>query len=447
MCVRIVELQVPCNLREGDTTTYEDVGSTRVWIAGNKDDDGKRFCTLQIIVRMKKGDPSKPRNGQPKMAVVFRGQGKRIRNEEKQAWHKDVKVYFQPKAWFDEQLCVEYARTALKEVCEEAKRAGRESVIIVDNLSGQTSEAFLAELRKHKAKRHLLPTGVTDELQLVDDGVGVAVKRVMGELFDEWAMQGDNLDRWTADANTPDIRPMAAWEKRVLITQLAGQAWERVCRTFNFEGAATRLGMLMTVDGSGDNLIKIQGIPDYSFTDEDGGEAGRESDDEDDDDIHADVDEGQVENEGETREEGGEGGDDEFDDEDEYEGGEDESDQELDDDTGDGMVRSSIGNAVVSDKYKIIEECPPVDTRQKRQQLIGKYVLVGWDTDDVSGWFVGKIHSANVGQRDLQTTPSANFVVKYTSRRTNDMLDGLVACELSERTHGVDKWWVLLTEV
>ena len=43
---------------------------------------------------------------------------------------------------------------------------------IFDNLSGQTTEKHKYNLAKNKCKRHLLPGGMTDELQLVDDGVG-----------------------------------------------------------------------------------------------------------------------------------------------------------------------------------------------------------------------------------------------------------------------------------
>lgn len=39
----------------------------------------------------------------------------------------------------------------------------------------------------------------------------------------------------------------------------------------------------MTMDGSGDHLIKIQGVDSYHFTDADGGPAGQESEDEGDD--------------------------------------------------------------------------------------------------------------------------------------------------------------------
>ena len=100
--------------------------------------------------------------------------------EEKAAWHKDVRVRFQPKAWFDDDLCDAYALEEVKEITAEARKAGRESVAIFDNLSGQTTEQHLRNLAKNKCKRHLLPGGMTDELQLVDDGVGYALKNETG---------------------------------------------------------------------------------------------------------------------------------------------------------------------------------------------------------------------------------------------------------------------------
>jgi len=54
---------------------YADTGEKRVWIAGTKQDLGKRFCTLQVAARCANGYPSKPRHGQPKLTIIFRGQG------------------------------------------------------------------------------------------------------------------------------------------------------------------------------------------------------------------------------------------------------------------------------------------------------------------------------------------------------------------------------------
>ena len=70
-------------------------------------------------------------------------------------------------------------------------------------------------------------------------------------------------------------------------------------------------------------------------------------------------------------------------------------------------------------------------------------MLRAWDTKDIEGWFLGTVHSRNVTRTDLQATPTANFVIKYTVQKTgHQKLNGLVACELSARTHGVGEWWV-----
>ena len=91
--------QVPCNLREGGRETYEEIGTPRVWLAGTKADDGKRFCTLQIIARGGNGNPDLPRHGQPKIGIIFRGQGIRLSDEEMKGWHPEVHVRFQPKVF------------------------------------------------------------------------------------------------------------------------------------------------------------------------------------------------------------------------------------------------------------------------------------------------------------------------------------------------------------
>ena len=88
---------MPCNLRAGGDRTYEDKGAKRVWLAGSPADDGKRFCTLYVIARAK-GDPSKPRRGQPKLGIIFRGGGIRISDAERASWHPEVRVRFQKKA-------------------------------------------------------------------------------------------------------------------------------------------------------------------------------------------------------------------------------------------------------------------------------------------------------------------------------------------------------------
>ena len=62
------------------------------------------------------------------------------------------------------------------------------------------------------------------------------------------------------------------WRKRVLMTQWAGQAWDEVCKSFDFAAAASKVGMLMTIDISNDDLISIDGVNKYAFTEADAGD-------------------------------------------------------------------------------------------------------------------------------------------------------------------------------
>ena len=73
-------------------------------------------------------------------------------------------------------MCEDYALVEMAEITAAARLAGWESVAILDNLHGHTTEAHLANLARNHCKRHLLPGNTTDELQLVDAGVGHARK-------------------------------------------------------------------------------------------------------------------------------------------------------------------------------------------------------------------------------------------------------------------------------
>jgi hypothetical protein len=84
--------QVPCMLVEGDMRTYHSRGDKEhVWVAGSgKGDEGKRFCTLQLVVRFVNGNKNELYAGQPWPEICFRGQGKKISATERAAWHPKV---------------------------------------------------------------------------------------------------------------------------------------------------------------------------------------------------------------------------------------------------------------------------------------------------------------------------------------------------------------------
>lgn len=415
---------MPCNLRCGGARTYDDVGATRVWIAGAKADDGKRFCTFFILARGK-CDPSKPRRGQPKLCIIFRGAGKRVSAKERAAWHPDVTVRFQRKAWADDELCEDHAAVEVLEATAEARRAGRRSVVFFDNLSGHATATHLRNLRHAGCDRHLLPTDCTGELMFIDDGIGARLKNLVGEEQDEWLEKGNNLERWTTG---PKEGGFSEWEKRAALSQAAGKAWARLCDTYDFEGSAVRIGMAMTADGSGDDKIKIAGLREpYSFKDADGGPEGEESEAEVDSADEADVDESSDEGEGE---------------EDEASDAMDSSDEE--DDTAEWACSVAPAEAPPGFAYA---PCPPMATEEEQRALVGRRVLVAHDSKQATGWFLGNVRFYGVSIADKKACPTANFKVTYTKKETGGELCGDAACELSSANYGGSEWWLLLDQV
>ena len=79
--------------------------------------------------------------------------------------------------------------------------------------------------------------------------------------------QDQNDKLWDTD--------MPAWRKRFHHSRWAGDACEYTCNHYDF---AAR--MRMTMDGTNDNLIKIDGMDNYSFTAADAGDVPAKSDDE-----------------------------------------------------------------------------------------------------------------------------------------------------------------------
>ena len=113
----------------GDKTyeSFDDVDDQRnkkVWIAQPSCGLEKRQCTLQICYR--------PEGKSPRVAIIFRGKG-RVTTEEREAWCKDVDVFFQARAWADTEFSVDWVKTTLSPIVKDLDRF----VLFCDNLSAQ----------------------------------------------------------------------------------------------------------------------------------------------------------------------------------------------------------------------------------------------------------------------------------------------------------------------
>jgi len=218
-----------------------------VWVSQPAPGLEKRQCTLQICFR--------PDGKQPKIAVIFRGQGKRLSKDEKESWHPDVDVYFQNNAWADTEFCVNWVNGTLKPSVEG------KFVLFLDNLEGQIAEAFKKSVSDIGGVCWYGLPGATDIWQPVDAGYGELLKVKVRQAHYKWLDSDENADKWYGEDNR-----FTASERRILITHWVGDAYRALIdeRYDNFRREIfERTGCLLTADGSGDKLVKPEGLPDY----------------------------------------------------------------------------------------------------------------------------------------------------------------------------------------
>ena len=116
----------------------------------------------------------------------------RITNDEKEAWHKDVDVYFQDNVWADREFSFNWLNKTLKSAAERKDRF----VLFCDNLSAQLTDSFKDAA---SAIGGLVWYGVLNAIDLwqpVDAGFGEFLKVLAKQEHNRWLDCDDNADHW-----------------------------------------------------------------------------------------------------------------------------------------------------------------------------------------------------------------------------------------------------------
>ena len=124
-------------------------------------------------------------------------------------------IYWQKCAWADTQVSVDWVENTL---APAAKYLG-EFILFCDNLTAQTSEQFLSEV---KALDEIVCFGVkdaTDIWQPIDHGCGA-----LSQIQDEWLESDENIDLWLGNSE----KNLIVSDRRILITHWLGEAHERL---------------------------------------------------------------------------------------------------------------------------------------------------------------------------------------------------------------------------
>ena len=146
----------------------------RVWLTNPGSGLDKCQCTLQVCISPES-----------------------ISADEIKAYHPDINVYWQEKAWADTKFSVDWVRQTLKEVTKPLE--GKEFVLFWDNLTAQISEEFLQTVREINRIVWFGVTGANDIWEPVDCGIGRMVKQTVSRIQDEWLEHDDNIDLWVGN--------------------------------------------------------------------------------------------------------------------------------------------------------------------------------------------------------------------------------------------------------
>ena len=295
--------QVPLSIMFNMSYTWDKKGSKFVPISQAKGAHKEsRDCTLQVCICLD------PVNGlHVKIAIIFRGTGQRISYAERMSWDPRVDVYFQPKAWADRPFSEEWVDRTLRTHVEAHHRHPNpdiggyiSSLLLADNLDSHKTPQFRDSLRSLQTVLQLFVTDVTEKTQAIDRGVGKAIKDLVCRARDKlMEADEDNFDLW--------CHSLTASQRRILITQWVGEAWQKFCRDYHniVTRCAEKSGNALGVDFHNAEKISFEGYDEpVKFSEADCGGLGVSTEasddergggiDEEDEDIPDELLEGQI---------------------------------------------------------------------------------------------------------------------------------------------------------
>jgi len=134
-------------------------------------------------------------------------------------------------------------------------------VLFVDNLTAQQADQFKVAVASHGGVVWYGLKSAMDLWQVVDAGIAQTLKVLTGHNYQQWLDEENNVDLWHGHE-----KGLTAMERRTLITHWVGNAWKIMCgpEYANLRNRCwEKTGCLMTADGSHDDKITPEGLPNY----------------------------------------------------------------------------------------------------------------------------------------------------------------------------------------
>lgn len=177
-----------------------------------------------------------------------------------------MNVVWQKKAWVDQVVNLVWTDTILKPYLE-ATHADEETLLFCDNLACQVMPEFRELLEEVRCLQFAGPKGATHLWQPVDQNIGAFYHRYMMDRYDDWMSSGEALKY----AEGKGGQTLSVEVRRKLLMQWCGQCYDELERRRKaleeqgreeesiFYRAFLNTGLLVTADGSDDDLIRVLG--------------------------------------------------------------------------------------------------------------------------------------------------------------------------------------------
>jgi hypothetical protein len=260
--------------------TYAKRGDRTVTLKGVRSGWDKRQCTIQLVVFA---------DGvmRCKVLIMFKGHPTKRsthRQAEYKQYHKSVIVIFNEKAYANTSNLIDWVKNQYSMASAYPLRDNEPRFLSLDafaphknkgqkvkeNESTKQREKRLKEealqqqlqdeLKKLNVTVSIIPGGCTGYVQVLDVTVNKIMKQYIEEFEDQWV--DEHFDEWKANK-------FNVGQRRVLLTQWVGQAWEKlhkyhqnaIIKTFQ------NVGLSLPPDGSKDDQLHIQDLPNITVGD------------------------------------------------------------------------------------------------------------------------------------------------------------------------------------
>jgi hypothetical protein len=240
--------QVPMPFSSPSKRSMNEKGAPR----GNRftaaSEDDKRFCTIQVTLCADNTDNDVP------IELIFASTsgGEKMSQEEKDFYkeYPNVKVRWQPKAWADEPICIDYIVDLREHTVDKGPIA-----LIMDNHSAQSTPRLQNIMTHFDINYVYTPAGCTDCVSPIDRNVGHWLKERVYQYQDDELELPENRN-WALPSKHGGLTKK---EKRMHVVRWMSQAWEDLKRERPelLTAAWVQSGCLVAKDGSENHLIKL----------------------------------------------------------------------------------------------------------------------------------------------------------------------------------------------